>query len=355
MRYGAGMVVLIGVLASCGGTSKREQGTGDGRSSGASGTSGNAAVGGGGDATSGGGGGTAAAAFGGTTSTEVGGTGATATGAMGGRSNAAGGTAGTIPEDTAGDGNVNGVGGTGGTGRAGMTGQGGTSGQAGMPASTITSCTDDFPFLGTWEGSVLDFYFDPMQSLKLELRKNADEELVGTFVYGDGEPPAPPESGDEPWPPGYFDNTTGKLFFGEGPDPMPGFEYTVVRGAGCDTTFRIGIATTEPWDEWCSLQEPQLGPYGYGCVIQGNGASSDQTTCTTQDNGQVLGTYPAWKCEICGVFGGGGACTCDENHCYARMDATLTYDFTLSTNGATAVLTAKDPQCGDCTDRLERQ
>lgn len=86
------------------------------------------------------------------------------------------------------------------------------------------------------------------------------------------------------------------------------------------------IATTEPWEAWCSLQEPLLGPDGtYGCVIRGNGASSNQATCTTQDNGKVLGTYPTWKCEMCGVFDGAGACTCDESHCYARKDATLTY------------------------------
>jgi hypothetical protein len=137
---------------------------------------------------------------------------------------------------------------------------------------------------------------------------------------------------------------------------MPGFEYTVVRGAGCDTTFRFGIATTEPWEDWCALQEPLLGIDGtYGCVIQGNGASSDQANCTTQDNGRVLATYPTWKCELCGVFTGTGACTCDADHCYARKDVSLTYDFSLSTSGSTSVLSAKDPKCGDCTDRLERQ
>jgi hypothetical protein len=359
MRRGVGMFVLMGVFVACGGTSKREEGDrSSGTGAGTAGTSGSGPVGNGGDSANGGTGG-AATALGGAMSMGVGGSGATGPGASGGRSSALGGTAGTVPEETAGEvnaGGSNGTGAKGGTG-GGTPAQGGTSGQAGMPPTTITSCSDDFPFLGTWEGSVLDFYFQPLQSLKLELRENDEHDIVGTFVYGDGELPPPPESGDEPWPPGLFDNSGDMLFLGEGPKPIPGFEYTVVRGAGCDKTFRFGIATTEPWDAWCALQEPLLGPDGtYGCVIKGGGASSDQATCTTQDNsGSVLGTYPTWRCEMCGVFDGSGLCTCDENHCYARKDATLTFDFGLSSGGDTQILSGKDPECGDCTARLEKQ
>ena len=66
---------------------------------------------------------------------------------------------------TGGKGATGGLSALGGTGASIATGgsstSGGTSGSAGASGTTITSCNDSFPFLGTWEGNILDFYFEP--------------------------------------------------------------------------------------------------------------------------------------------------------------------------------------------------
>ena len=227
-------------------------------------------------------------------------------------------------------------------------------GQAGMPTVPITSCNDMFPFLGTWKGNVLDFYFTPLEPLKLELVTKGDE-TVGTFTIGTGDPLPPPTDADTAWPPGYWDD--GHMdFAGRPPAPITGFPYTVVRGAGCDSTLRFSIASTEAWQDWCALQTPVYsGPdFGWGCILRGNGASSDGVSCTTSDSsGNDLGTYPVWKCSACGIFSG-GMCACDENGCFANTEPTQVYDLSYM-SGTTSVLSGKDPNCPDCTDRLERQ
>ena len=246
-------------------------------------------------------------------------------------------------------------GGTPGTGEGGDgTAQSGAPGQAGKSSSPITSCAGDFPFLGTWDGSILDFYFEPRAALSLHLVENADDEVVGTLTWTSGDAPPPPTSADEPWPPGYWP-TDGAGGRGDGaPETLPGFPYTVVRGASCDAALRFSIASTEAWQDWCALQTPLYTEgSGWSC-IRGNGATSDGTACTTQENGKVLDTYPMWKCAACGIFGP-SVCACDENGCGASDDPTHVFDLALGTSGGTEVLSGKDATCPDCTVRLERQ
>lgn len=280
------------------------------------------------------------------------GTGGTGVGADGG-SGARGGSGGGAGQGEAGE---PGVGATGATGSGATGGSGGTDatgGDAGVGAMTgITSCTDDFAFEGVWQGKVLDFYFEPLEELELIVKP--DEELGGyqaTLTFGSGDPPPPATSADEPYP---------DLEFWQGADweepriePWPGFAHMVVRGAGCDDVFRVSISVSEPWDEWCSLQEPVFTEeYGWGCTYRGGG-SANMDSCQVQDNrGQPLADYPLWKCQACGAFGGGGVCSCDAEGCGFNHTPTHTYDLELSDDGS--VLSGPDPTCGDCTVRLER-
>ena len=138
-----------------------------------------------------------------------------------------------------------------------------------------------------------------------------------------------------------------------------GFAYTIVRGAGCDTTFRFGVSTNELWQPWCALQTPIYSSVlnSWGCVARGNGGSSDGKTCTVQSSSGASVTYPEWKCDACGAFGFGGVCACDQNGCGADMTPTLTFDLTYSVSGTSEILSGPDPDttCSNCTVRLERK
>lgn len=339
------MVVSLVLVAACAGKSNHVG------QSGGSGASGGAT---GGDAASGG------------TTGGSGGSGGRGSGGSGGDAMAAGGSGGdgTPRGGSGGDGasagrtGSGGTSATGGAGGSGGTGEGGetnaTGGTGGTQVTPITSCTGDFSFLGTWEGSILDFYFEPMTPLRLVLvRDEASGVVSGTLTYGEGDPPPPPESADIPYPPGFWDD--GPERFDRHIEPWPGYPHTIVRGAGCDASLRFGISSAEIFDAWCAMQEPVFTPnFGWGCTLMGGG-SSDQETCTvTTEDGQT-DTYPAWKCSACGFFAGGqGVCACDEHGCFANLEPTHTYDLDIVENAEGSVLSGPDAACPDCTVRLER-
>ena len=299
------------------------------------------------------GGSSAALATGGKSAPNSGGSGTT-----GGKSAPNSGGSGTTggKSATTATGGSSGLGSTGGSSATG--GSGGTGGTTGTSVTPITSCNDTFPFLGTWAGNILDFYFEPQQALKLELYQDAAGTITGKLTWGDGTPPPPPQGADVPYPPGYWEQQTDMKYLTAAPDPWPGFAYTIVRGAGCDTTFRFGVSTDEIWQGWCALQTPIYSADldSWGCALRGGGGSSDGTTCTVQPRSGASVTYPLWRCEACGALGfGGGVCACDQNACSANMTATQTFDLAYSVSDGTDILSGPDPSCSDCTVRLERQ
>ena len=234
---------------------------------------------------------------------------------------------------------------------------GGTVGTGGTSSAIITTCDGSFPFLGTWEGNILDFYFEPTEALKLELSADASGTITGKLTWGSGAPPPAPQGADIPYPPGYWDQQT-KLGYVATPDPWPGFAYTIVRGAVCDTTFRFGVSTYEIWQDWCKLQTAiNSGSFGWGCTLRGGSGSTNGTTCTIYAQNGGSQTYPLWKCNACGAFRGinSGVCSCDQNGCFSNPTATQTFDLTYSASGTTQILSGPDPSCGDCTVRLERK
>ncbi len=353
MRHAALSILIVAV--ACGGSSRHlessDPGSGGTTASGsggttASGTGGGAATGG---SLAGSGGGGATLSVGGAVS------GTSGVGGKGGPS-VTGGSAGR-GGSSAEAGAPDSMGATGGSraGTGGSIGEAGMAGTAGMPLPTvtpITSCNDEFPFSGRWVGSVLDFYFEAQESLTLVI--NADGK-AGTLTWGEGDPPPAPEGADIPYPPGYWDNV-GMEGDPLRADPWPGFAYTIVRGAGCDSTLRLAVSTSELFSDWCALQTPKFTPeIGWGCTLQGGG-SSDGVTCNVQPQGVTPESYPMWKCSACGAFWpGGGVCACDESACTGNLTPTHTFDLTLIQSGGKDVLTGADPTCGDCTVRLERQ
>jgi hypothetical protein len=253
---------------------------------------------------------------------------------------------------TNGDGATTSSGASGGT--AGTTNDAGapSGGIAGMDTNPVTSCNAEFGFLGTWEGSRLDFFFEPMEPVLLEFSEDDEGVIQGTIAFGEpGEPLPPPVDGDTPWPPDYWGEQNGRGG-SSSVAALPGFPYTVRRGAGCDNSLRFGISTAEFFDEWCRMMTPVYTSeeYGWGCTLQGGGSVSATECIVTTREGRS-GTYPPWKCDACG-FVGGGVCDCDEAGCFANPEITRTFDFTLAESEGASVLTGPDGECGDCTIRL---
>jgi hypothetical protein len=333
MRFVA-LMISVGLFVACGGSSRDQSSRGDS----GSGT--------GGDAGGTSSGGTGASSAG--TPPNGGKGGAGGSGALGGtvgKGGSGANEAGSPSEPTGGVGNA---------GRGGSEPTGGTAGAGAVPS--ITSCSDEFPFVGEWEGSVLDFYFEPIEDVRLVVVPN--EELGGyeaTLTYGTGDPPPPVSSGDEPYPSLEFWQRIGDVGGAGSIEPWPGFGHSAVRGAGCDAVFRVSISVAQPWDEWCSLQEPVYTPeMGWGCTYRGGGSSGGDR-CDVQDGrGNVLAEYPLWKCQSCGSFGRGGVCECSEAGCRYNHEPTDTLDLRLGTSGGVDVLSGPDARCGDCTVRLER-
>jgi hypothetical protein len=208
--------------------------------------------------------------------------------------------------------------------------------------------------VGEWRGSILDFYFEPIEELRLSIREGngGAAGFVGELVWGEGEPPPPATDPDAPYPPGA--DPGGMGWAGSvGVQRSSGFPYTVVRGAGCDAQVRVSVSAAELYDSWCALQTPiDNGELGWGCMIKTYGGSSDGVTCTVGDqSGDPIATYPMWRCELCG-FLGPNVCACNEEGCGFNPEPTHTYDLTLIGDGN--VLSGPDSSCGDCTVRLER-
>jgi hypothetical protein len=334
MRYTA-LAISVGLFVACGGSSRNESSRGD------------SGKGGSGDAGEPSSGGTGASGAGNQPSGGSGGVGGSgAVGGTTGKGGGAGNEAGAPSEP---------IGGVGNAGSGGVEPNGGTAGAGAVPS--ITSCSDEFPYVGEWEGSVYDFYFEPLEDVRLVVVAN--EELGGyeaTLTYGAGDPPPPVSSGDEPDPSLEFWQTLGGDILGtKSIEPWPGFGYSAVRGAGCDAVFRVSISVAEPWDEWCSLQKPVYTPeYGWGCTYRGGGSSSADR-CDVQDGrGNVLAEYPLWKCQSCGSYGHGGVCECSEAGCRFNHEPTDVLDLRLETSGGVDTLSGPDPRCGDCTVRLQR-
>ncbi|HEX6278184.1 MAG TPA: hypothetical protein VFZ53_34300 [Polyangiaceae bacterium] len=248
---------------------------------------------------------------------------------------------------------------TGGSSSGGVTANGGSAGlgSSGVPSGgtgtggTMTSCTDTVSFVGEWSGAILDSSSEPTESIRLSIVENdaGTGGVQGTFTWGEGDPPPPATDPSAPYPPGQSES--GVLPGA----PWPGFPYTIVGGAACDSAIQLSVSTREHYDSWCSLQEPiDNGPLGFSCIRLGVSSGFDDDTCWTMDaDGERLGEYPLWLCGLCGgLVVSASACACDASGCRANLTPTSRFELTMSAGGG--VLTGPDSSCADCTVRLER-
>lgn len=254
--------------------------------------------------------------------------------ATGGRgSSATGGTPAVGGRPTKGEGgSATSSGGSGAGASGGATGASGSKGTAmDPPPDQVVPQACGEMFHQVWEGSTLDFFFNP-QDDKWRLEFNgtdANGRLCGTATYiaaGQAAPP-PATDPDVVYPPSFDPMSMQAKMISE---PFPGVTYSIIQGADVSGVFHFRISPNELWKDWCALQTPVPQGDGYGCVGGNGGWASDGTNCTITNSDGTTQQYPYGKCALCASP---GVCTCNAKYCVAA-DRNGSVVFDLKIDGA---------------------
>jgi hypothetical protein len=194
----------------------------------------------------------------------------------------------------------------------------------------------------------------------LDLRANDDPagapaSVIGTIVFGDGEPPLPPTDPDVGYPPGvsyvstlvyaHGDNDVWAAMYDNQPlPPLEGFPYPTVnvalpseQGSGDfigapapDGVLRLLYHTNDYLEPWCRLQTPVLDRDGsYQCLPETVGVAyqSPNGGCFSGvfgPDGETLEEVEldCDKLVLCGATDNGPLahrrCSCDETSCWVE-------------------------------------
>ena len=232
----------------------------------------------------------------------------------------------------------------GGTGGSAAGPAGGGSSGAGAPPIELPpeapprECATDEAlekFVGVWEGVEEDFTFQPIRPVRLEIRGASTNDVCGTFLYGDLNPPPRASDPNAGYPPTAWNNNGSRR------DVLPGLPYEITGGARA-TTLRFSISAYDLWKDWCALQPPLFDLEGNvhpTCIENAPGMNNEDGTCTLEtDRGPV--NYDIEKCELC-RGGPGHVCTCTDAGCKSLSMATSNYEFTLTEEDGVPTLTAE--------------
>jgi hypothetical protein len=235
------------------------------------------------------------------------------------------------------------AGNTGGTGGASnpdlAAGTGGTAGTPSEPppAATPRTCeTDDAlaKFVGVWEGAEENFTFDALRPLRLEIRGATTNDVCGSFLIGEPNPPPPASDPNADYPPAPWKEN---IYSAAGLDGVP---YEITGGAR-GTSLRISISRYELWTDWCALREPVFDPEGNaypGCIpAVTSGETHEDGTCTVNTTDYGTLTYPDFECSLCAR---NSVCVCTAAGCAASTEPTMDYAFTLSEEDGIPTLTS---------------
>jgi hypothetical protein len=229
---------------------------------------------------------------------------------------------------------------------------GGTGGSSAQEAvaelpdwSTVGACPttgEEAPqFMGTWEGATEDYEFNPITKVRMVITRATTDGVCGTIAWGT-DTPAPLPLTDPAQTGGEF-GVGGAANF-----PVPGLIYTISRGVARDRTLRVAAPATEPWRDFCAMQEDiyYVANKGYSCVepystmefsTDPTGVRANGDSCTLQtSHGNV--TFPLKQCAACAWP---LQCVCNAEACAADPQKTFDFDLTLDrTLDGVDVLTA---------------
>jgi hypothetical protein len=193
---------------------------------------------------------------------------------------------------------------------------------ASAPPEEPIPTVDVKPLAGRWSDGVGD------QRIELVL----DETGRGTLTLG--EPAELPEPEAEE---AYLTNI-GALdarapAHSSYPALIHGFEYSVVPVDGRASELSFAVRSSEPWAEWCALQNPVKGPLCYSCEFAGWSNTFAGTECGERAGcyvGQSAGTdhvrVHCGRRSLCGWSV--SVCSCNKDSCTSQ--AALTHEFVVA-------------------------
>jgi hypothetical protein len=226
---------------------------------------------------------------------------------------------------------------SGGTGASAGTGAGTGGGGSSGTGSPLPDWTDlgacpttgvEAPELvGTWEGAVEDFNFDPVVPLRLVITQATSDGVCGQLSWDTAATVPLPLT--DPAQSGSDYGLGGASNF-----PVPGLTYTIVRGTARDGVLRFEVPAFEHWRGFCEVQEPHFSPSlrAYSCIEPYSRMTFSQNEDGNPGDLCSIHTSQGWldlPLKHCGCE---YTCTCNAEGCTAILENSISFDLVLDRN-----------------------
>jgi len=125
-------------------------------------------------------------------------------------------------------------------------------------------CGEDDLQVQVWEGFTQGVSLHPAQKWRLNLTLAGDGSLCGsaTYVVEGQMPPGIATDPDAVYPPDITATEWNQPSVGS----WPGVTYSSVGGYQRNGSWKIDLAASELWSEWCRIQHPYPAGNGYSCL-----------------------------------------------------------------------------------------
>jgi hypothetical protein len=192
------------------------------------------------------------------------------------------------------------------------------------PTNDVTEMPD---ITGVWEGYTEDFLFRAVDKFRVEIAGLTDDGIIrGSVRFGDGM--LPPASDPDAAYPGDGKATDPQLMYLSPTDHfVDGATYTIVDGVQRAQVVRFEVLTSEVMRSWCELQKPYLDNGGNFSCRPGSGYSVGKEGCQVRAQEGTVYEFTAAKCYQC------DSCACDAMTCTARQSNTQAFDLSLDMAG----------------------
>lgn len=202
---------------------------------------------------------------------------------------------------------------------------------SGVCASDESSCGTATAALsiaaqGTWVGYIENYLelASGSDRVEVQLTVDADGQLQGKVVMGEGPPPPPATAAERGWPGRFTEREIAVPPWIEGP-PVEGFPFTARDIKWQARRLRFTALYAEPWGPWCALQRPNLSNpdalfgSGYLCgpIVGAFVGSGADYQCVEMATDGVQTPKDCGALLLCGATLTTGACHCTETTCAA--------------------------------------
>ncbi|HEX4406092.1 MAG TPA: hypothetical protein VH560_14740, partial [Polyangia bacterium] len=207
---------------------------------------------------------------------------------------------------------------------ANQGGSAGASGPARDAGGVILDAPTSAPEVGplgpsqSWTGYIENATFrSGSDSFKLTFAADANGNIAGTAIFGQGTPPPPATDPNMTYPPGaaYIGNIISPMGLTEG------FTYPIEQGTFTTQRLRVQINLAELYASWCALQTGASVVNG-GCAPSNwAGRANGNSLCQLQNpTTKQWVTINCVKFSLCSFY---GPCACGAATCSASTMSTL--------------------------------